>query len=334
MKTIRDFDLEGKRVLVRCDFNVPLDLSGAITDDFRIRQTIPTIRYAYSHKAKTILISHLGKPGGRIVEELRLTVIQNRLEALLGISVAKTQDCVGAEIDRQAARMAPGDILLLENVRFHKEEEENDREFAHKLSSLGSIFINDAFGASHRSHASIAGVPMYLPSGAGLLLEKEILALNEVMGGAKKPLVVIVGGSKVETKLRFLENILKIADWILLGNLPAQEIKQKKIRLKCEEKFVLAPDGVIYEGRDLDIGPYSLELFKEKIREAGTIFWEGPNKKPRVSRSRRREFKRVFGKIRVYRQIRPCFDRGRSNACVFGGREIARDRSAVNNRNK
>ena len=301
MKTLKEFKLKNKRVLVRCDFNVPLDQRrGIILDDFRIKETIPTIEYLTKKGAKIILMTHLGRPEGRVVESLRLTPIQDRLMEYLDLSVTKTQDCIGKEVEDWTNEMQSGEILLLENLRFHKEEEENDENFAKELSRLGDIYINDAFGASHRAHASIVGVPKYLPSGAGFLLEKEINILTDLIKRPKEPLVAIIGGAKAEEKVRLINNFSEIADFVLIGGLIKREIKDynppttsevpsrrvvggsesrsrserasKNIQLKHPKKIVEPIDEI--EGKD--IGPETVNIFKKKISQAKTIFWNGP----------------------------------------------------------
>ena len=272
MKTLQNFDVKGKRVLVRCDFNVPLGDQGEILDDFRIKETIPTIEYLLKEGAKIILMSHLGRPEGKIVESLRLTPIQDRLMEYLDLSIVKADDCVGPEIEKWTYEMLPGEILLLENLRFHKEEEENDERFAKKLSKLGDIFINDAFGASHRAHASIVGIPKFLISGAGLLLEEEIKILKNLLQNPQKPLVAIIGGKKVEDKVKAIDKISKVAHFILINGLIQREIKEKNIFFKFPQKLVEPVDEI--DGKD--IGPVTISLFKQKIALAKTIFWNGP----------------------------------------------------------
>jgi phosphoglycerate kinase len=273
MKTLRDFNFKGKRVLARCDFNVPLDQKrGAILDDFRIKETIPTINYLIEKGAKLILMSHLGRPEGKVVESLRLTPIQNKLMEYLDASIVKAPNCIGSEIEKWTYRMQSGEILLLENLRFHKKEEEGDLGFAQELAKMGDIYINDAFGASHRAHASIVGVPKYLPPGAGLLLEKEIKVLNNLIENPRKPLVAIIGGRKVETKVKLIDKISEIGDWILIGGLIKKEIKEKNLKLKYPPKVIEPIDEI--EGKD--IGPQTIKLFKEKINLAKTILWAGP----------------------------------------------------------
>ena len=272
MKKITDFNFGGKRVLVRCDFNVPLSPEGKISDDFRIKKTLPTIKYLIKKKAKVILISHLGRPKGR-QEKYSLKPVAKKLERLLKKKVKFLPDCVGPEVEKEIEKMKEKDIILLENLRFHKEGEGNDENFARKLSKLGDIFINDAFSASHRAHASIVGIPKFLISGAGFLLEKEVKVLSQIIENPKRPLVVIIGGSKVGDKAKVAENFSEIGDWLLVGSLIAEEIKGKKMKIKNLEKIIWPVDE---SGLGKDIGPQTIELFKDKILLAKTIFWAGP----------------------------------------------------------
>lgn len=272
MKTLKDFNFKNKRVLVRCDFNVPLSEKGEILDDFRIKQALATIKYLIEKGAKVILMSHLGRPEGKVVENLRLTPIQEKLIEYLDLSVTKAPDCLGKEIEEWTKKMKPGEVLLLENLRFHKKEEENDERFAQNLAKLGDIFINDAFSVCHRSHASVVGITKYLPSAAGFLLEREIKVLSQILENPKRPLVVIIGGKKVEDKTKVVENFSKTADFVLIGNLVAKEIKRGKIKIKSSTKVFFPLDS----RNNLDIGPKTIKLFKEKIKKAKTIFWAGP----------------------------------------------------------
>jgi len=271
MKTLKDFNFKNKRVLVRCDFNVPLDNKGNILDDFRIKQSIATVEYLIKRGAKVILMSHLGRPGGKVIERLRLTPVQTRIMEYLDVSVTKAPDCIGSEIEKYTKGLQAGEVLLLENLRFHKEEEKNDDEFSRALAKLGDIYIIDAFGSCHRNHASIVGVPQYLPAGAGLLLEKEISALTSLLR-PKRPLVAIIGGAKVETKIKLVDKLAEVADFILIGGLVKKAIVGEKIQLKYPEK-VIGPIDETGEGKD--IGPKTIELFKEKILQAKTVFFNG-----------------------------------------------------------
>jgi len=216
--TIRDTDVSGKRVLVRVDFNVPLDeKTGAIADDSRIRAVLPTIKYLIDRGAKVILCSHLGRPGGKIIESLRLAVVAQRLSQILGRQVGVTRDCIGSEAEKASESLKSGDVLLLENLRFHSAEEANDADFARALATLADIYVDDAFGAAHRKHASIAGVTEYLPSVAGLLLEKELEHLGSILENPVHPFGGLIGGAKVSDKVEMLENIMDKVDFLLIG---------------------------------------------------------------------------------------------------------------------
>lgn len=286
MKTLKDFSVNGKRVLVRCDFNVPFDKKSNISDDFRIKQTLPTIKYLIKNNAKVVLMCHLGEPGGKIVPELRVDKIAERLAKYLKISVAKTDDCIGPEVEGAVNALNNGEVLLLENLRFHKEETlsdpkgapsgQADEDFAQKLSLLGDIYVNDAFGVCHRNNASVALVPKLLPHCAGLLLEKEIVNLDKVMQngpeGAPKPMLAIIGGTKVETKAKFIDNISKVADHVIISGLIAREVSQKKVQFKFPEK-ILTPFGDLGA---LDIDKETIKMFQEEIMKAKTVLWNGP----------------------------------------------------------
>ncbi len=214
--TIRDVDLAGQRVLMRADFNVPLDGDGRITDDMRIRAALPTIRYILDHGAALVLMSHLGRPKGPDPKE-SLRPVAARLSELLGQPVPLAPDCVGTEVERLAHALRPGQVLLLENVRFHPEEEKNDPAFAAQLAKLGDIYVNDAFGTAHRAHASTEGVAHLLPAYSGFLMEKELNFLGSALEQPQRPLVAIVGGAKVSDKIAVLERLITLADAILIG---------------------------------------------------------------------------------------------------------------------
>lgn len=215
--SVRDIDVSGKRVLVRVDFNVPFDRNGGIADDSRIRAALPTVRYLQDHGAKVILCSHLGRPDGKIVESLRLAPVAARLSTLLGDPVATVADCVGPQASAAAGALGPRGVLLLENLRFHAEEEANDPGFARELASLAEVYVNDAFGTAHRAHASTVGVAAYLPAVAGFLMLKEIEELGNVLGNPARPLAGILGGAKVSSKVGVLRNLLGRVDCLLLG---------------------------------------------------------------------------------------------------------------------
>ena len=216
-KTVRDIAVQGKTALVRVDFNVPFNDDGKISDDKRIQEALPTIRYLIEHEARVVLMSHLGRPKGKFVDELRLDPIGEHLAKLLGKPVQKVDDCIGEQVQQAVENMQAGDVLLLENIRFYPEEEKNDREFARKLSELGDLFVLDAFGTAHRAHASTVGIASYLPAVAGLLMEKELTILGNAMENPQKPFVVIIGGAKVSDKIGVLEHLLDKADTLLIG---------------------------------------------------------------------------------------------------------------------
>jgi len=216
-KTVKDIDVKKKKVLVRVDFNVPMKPDGTITDDTRIRACLPTIEYLIKQQSRIILCSHLGRPGGKVVKELRLAPAAKRLSELLRKPVEVLSECVGPKVEEAVSKLRDGDIVLLENLRFYPQEEANDPDFAQRLSRLADIYVDDAFGSCHRAHASIVGVAQYLPSVAGLLLEKELRTLSGLMGNPDRPFAVMIGGAKVATKLGLLENILPKVDSLLIG---------------------------------------------------------------------------------------------------------------------
>jgi len=216
-KSIKDAAIKGKRVLIRVDFNVPLDKKLNITDDNRIKAALPTIRYAVDNKAKVILMSHLGRPKGGVEPEFSLAPTAKRLSELLGKPVKMLKDCVGNEVKAAVSAMSEGDIIMLENLRFHKEEEKNDPAFAKELASLGDIFVNDAFGTCHRAHASTEGITHYLESVSGFLVEKEIEYFQKVLTNPERPFIFLLGGVKVSDKIPVIENMMDKANAILIG---------------------------------------------------------------------------------------------------------------------
>jgi phosphoglycerate kinase len=216
-KSVRDIDVRGKRAIVRVDFNVPFDKDGGIADDSRIRAALPTIRYLQENGASAVICTHLGRPDGKVVESLRLKPIAERLSEVLGSEVKAASDCIGPEAQAAARALAPGQVLLLENLRFHPEEEANDPEFARALASLADVYVNDAFGTAHRAHASTAGIAAYLPAVAGFLMLKEIEELGNVLGDPRRPMAAILGGAKISTKIAVLNNLLPRVDSLLLG---------------------------------------------------------------------------------------------------------------------
>jgi len=315
-KTIKDVNIKGKRVLMRVDFNVPLNKDLKIEDDTRITAALPTIKYAFDNGAKLILMSHLGRPKG--VNELeRLTSVAKRLSELIGKPVQKLDDCIGPEVEKAVSAMKDGDVILLENLRFHAEEEKNDPGFAKKLASLGEIYVNDAFGTAHRAHASTEGVTKFIKvCVAGLLLGKEIEYFEKALSNPPKPFVAILGGAKVSDKIMVIENLMKKVDTILIGGgmaytfLKAQGMEvgsskleadkidvAKSIMKKAKElgvKIVLPIDHLIADKVDavsntrvvsdavpqgwmaLDVGPKTVDEFKKELRNAKMIIWNGP----------------------------------------------------------
>jgi phosphoglycerate kinase len=217
-KTVEDIDVKGKRVLVRVDFNVPItENSGVISDDSRIRASLPTIKYLVDHKAKVIICSHVGRPAGKVVENLRMAPTARRLSELMGLPVSTASDCIGQEVESKIGALKEGDVLILENLRFHPEEEANDADFARKLARLADIYVDDAFSTAHRNHASIVGVAKYLPAVAGLLMEKELKVMGKLLHNPERPWACLIGGAKGSDKIGLLQNMLKKVDMLLVG---------------------------------------------------------------------------------------------------------------------
>ena len=315
--SVRDVEVGGKRVLVRVDFNVPLDeKTGAITDDSRIRATLPTIKYLVKRGARVILISHLGRPKGKVVDGLRLTIVAQRLSQILGHQVGVATDSIGPEVEKSVKRLKSSDVLLLENLRFHSDEETGSASFARALARLGDIFVNDAFGTSHRAHASIAGIANYLPAVAGLLLEKEIKVLGKILKNPEHPFASLIGGAKVSDKVGMLKNIMSKVDILLIGGSMAStflkaksfEVGQSAIEadrvdtaveliekatkngvrlllpvdvvvtdVKNEAEVKIVPiKNILPHLRIVDIGPQTIAKFSEELRNCRTVFWNGP----------------------------------------------------------
>jgi phosphoglycerate kinase len=217
-KTIEDIKVEGKRILLRVDFNVPLNINtGAISDDSRIRASLPTIKYLVDHKAKIIICSHLGRPKGKVVKELRMAPVAQRLSQLMDLPVSTASDCIGKEVEGKVKKLQEGDILVLENLRFHPEEEADDAGFARKLARLADIYVNDAFGTAHRAHASTVGVAKYLPAVAGFLMNKELKVMEKLLHNSERPSACLIGGAKVSDKIELLQNMLRKVDMLLVG---------------------------------------------------------------------------------------------------------------------
>lgn len=278
MKTIRDFSVIGRRVLVRCDFNVPLDEDGAISDDFRIKKTLPTLEYLVKNQAKVVILTHLGEPEGEKINIYKLNEVAERLQSLLKMPVKKLNDCLGQEVEQEVAALQDGHVLLLENLRFYKEETENNTGFAKKLANLGDVFINDAFGDCHRAHASMVSLPQFLPHGMGLLMQQEIEHLRKVLKNPARPLVVLVGGTKVRDKAKFIESMVQLADKVIVSGLIKKELDDTKISLGLSRQAgnsekLLAPDETLQAP---DISSKTAKDFSREIAKAKTIVWNGP----------------------------------------------------------
>ncbi len=283
MKTIRDLDIKNKRILVRCDFNVPLNKKGEILNDFRIRAGLPTIKYLIENKATVILISHLGNPQTQsplferkvgTASWLSLKPIAKKLERFLKQKVKFLPDCIGKEIKKEIKKMKSSEVILLENLRFHEGEKENNEQFVRQLASLSDIYINNAFGVCHRKHASVIGIPKILPSGAGFLLEKEINILSRSLEEPERPLTAVIGGAKIETKTKAIDAFLKKADYLLIGGKIAYDPKLQCASAKRShiEKLLLPEDNI----KNFDIGPKAIKEFVKIIKKSRTIIWNGP----------------------------------------------------------
>lgn len=317
-KTIEDIDVSGKKVLVRCDFNVPLK-DGTITNDKRIVAALPTIQYLVKNNARVILCSHLGRPKGEYKPEFSLAPVAARLSELLGkeVKLAKDENVVGTEAKALSAAMQDGDVILLENVRFRKEETKNEENFSKDLASLAEVYVNDAFGTAHRAHCSTTGVASYLPAVCGYLIQKEISVMGEALNSPKRPLVAILGGAKVSDKIGVINNLLEKVDTLIVGGGMAYTFFKakgyevgtsiceddkvdlaKEMLAKAEAKgirFLLPIDNKIGDKFDencqsqivdsdkipsdwmgMDIGPKTIALFCDAVKDAGTVIWNGP----------------------------------------------------------
>ena len=313
-----DLDVKGKRVLMRVDFNVPLDKETGtkVTNDARIRAALPTIRAVLERGGRPILMSHLGRPKGKVVPTMSLKPAAERLAELIGVPVDMAPDCVGPEVEKMARELPPGRILMLENVRFHPEETKGDEEFAKKLAALGDVFVNDAFGSAHRAHASVYTVAKFLPAAAGYLLQKEIDAFERILEKPERPFVAILGGAKVSDKLPVIRNLLPRVDKLLIGGAMAytflkaqgletgkslveedllEEAGSVKEEAASQGKEILLPkDHLVASSLDdeagarvvegpipadlmgVDIGPATVEAYRSALRGAKTVLWNGP----------------------------------------------------------
>ncbi len=312
-KTVRDIDVKGKRVLVRCDFNVPLD-GQTITDDRRIVGALPTIQYILENGGSAVLCSHLGRPKGQPKPEFSLKPVAAKLTELLGQDVALLPDCVGPEVEKACKALKPGQAVLLENLRFHAEEEKNDPEFSKQLASLADLYVNDAFGTAHRAHASTEGVTHTLPGVAGFLIEKEIEFLGKALEDPKRPFIAILGGAKVADKIKVIDNLLPKVDKLVIGGgmaftflksqgleigkslLDASNVDYAKSVLAANADKIVLPldvmvapelkedakpkptkvDAIPADELGADIGPETQKLFRQIARMAGTVIWNGP----------------------------------------------------------
>lgn len=312
-KTVKEIDLKNKRVLMRVDFNVPMQ-DGKVTDDKRIRAALPTIKYILEQDASLILMSHLGRPKSASDSEFSLRAASETLSSLLESPVQMAPDCVGDEVQKMAKVLKPKEVLMLENTRFHPEEEKNDLDFAKKLASLGEVYVNDAFGSAHRAHASTEGIARFLPAVSGFLMEQELEYLGRAVANPEHPYIAILGGAKISDKILVVETLLSKCDKLIIGGgmantfLSAQGMNMqdslvekesietaKSILSKSADKLILPVDAVIADKFDadantqtvavekipagwrmLDVGPKTIELYKQELKDAKLIVWNGP----------------------------------------------------------
>jgi len=271
IRRLQDFKVDSQRVLVRVDFNVPLDkATGEVADDTRIRASLPTINYLLSRNAKVILMSHLGRPDGQVVEKLRMAKVARHLGQLIDREVFIADDCVGQQVEKMASELKEGQVLMLENLRFHPEEEKNDPAFAEKLAHLADIYVNDAFATAHRAHASTEGVAHFLPSCAGFLMQKEFDYLSKALEDPVKPLLAITGGAKVSDKLKLLKNLLAKVDFLLIGGgMSYTFLKAKGLQVGtslCEDELVESAKEILQEAKERGVGlllPVDLVVVKD-----------------------------------------------------------------------
>ncbi|MFZ5559616.1 MAG: phosphoglycerate kinase [Patescibacteria group bacterium] len=308
-KTLKDINLKNKRALVRVDYDLPLDEKGNILDDFRLKESIPTIKYLIRQKAKIILISHLGRPAGRKIKKFSLEIVVKRLKKILKKKILFSKEIIGWDVKKRIEMMNFGDVLLLENLRFNSGEERNSPRLAGDLAKFGDIFVNEAFAVSHREHASIVEIPQYLPSVLGFCFEKEIKELNKILFKPERPLTAVIGGAKISNKIKVINKFLRIADYVLIGGALANTIFAKqgfdmgdsiidkeafedieKVNLKNPKLFlpidlgIWNKDRVYYKDvsdlfkkeKALDIGPKTVDLFCDLINKSKMVVWNGP----------------------------------------------------------
>ena len=316
-KTVRDIDLKNKKVLVRCDFNVPMDENRNITDNRRIVAALPTIKYLLEQNCKIVLCSHLGRPKGEFKEEFSLKPVAKELSRLLGKDIIMANDVIGPDAKNKAENLKNGEIMLLENVRFHREETDNDPEFSKKLASFGEVFVNDAFGTAHRAHSSTEGVTKYLPAVSGFLIEKELKFLGEALNNPERPFVAILGGAKVSDKIGVIDSLLEKVDTLMIGGGMAytffkaqgyevgnslcepdkcdlalklmEKAKEKNVKFmlpidtKIGKEFKPDTESKTVDWKEIpegwegfDIGEKTIEMFKEELKNAKTVIWNGP----------------------------------------------------------
>jgi phosphoglycerate kinase len=312
-KTVKDIDLKGKRVLMRVDFNVPM-AEGKVTDDKRIKAALPTIKYVLEQGASVMLMSHLGRPKGGPDPEFSLKAASEALTALLGKPVKMAPDCVGAEVEKMARELKPGEVLMLENTRFHKGEEKNDLDLARQMAALGEVYVNDAFGSAHRAHSSTEGVARFLPAVSGFLMEQELEYLGRAIANPEHPYIAILGGAKISDKILVVETLASKCDKLIIGGgmantfLTAKGLNMqdslvetesletaKTLLAKLGDKLILPVDAIIADKFDaeantqtvdvdkipagwrmLDVGPKTLELYKASLSGVKLVVWNGP----------------------------------------------------------
>jgi phosphoglycerate kinase len=312
-KTVKDIDLKGKRVFMRVDFNVPM-ADGKVTDDKRIKAALPTIKYVLDQGASLLLASHLGRPKGGPAPEFSLKAASEVLSGLLGVPVKMAPDCVGPEVEAMAKELKPGEVLMLENTRFHKGEEKNDLELAKQMASLADVYVNDAFGSAHRAHSSTEGIARYLPAVSGFLMEQELEYLGRAVANPEHPYIAILGGAKISDKILVVETLLSKADKLIIGggmantflaakgyNMQDSLVEEasietaKSLLAKSADKLILPVDAVIADKFDaeantqvvdadkipagwrmMDVGPRTLDLYKKELAGAKLIVWNGP----------------------------------------------------------